>query len=659
MIIFLREKFIAQIFMWVIAIVFVIGSILLYSGSSGQRGDGSEDEVVLKIGAYEITRGPFTNRVSNEMRRQQNQGFGGPDQKKVEKDVTNRYISEAILGSANISDAEVEYYIRSDENLVRQYNQFGAGIADWYKFQLSATTLRDNVETLELVTDTEAEHDFRLEEDKAKVKFIEFRNSDYVSIVNVDDAEAEAYFQENLNDYKVDEQVNVKFIKIDPANLVSKSEIETYYAENKNEYVAIPEVVKARHILKKFPDNATDEQKAETKAKTEELLKTVKAELTAGTSFADLAKKHSEGPSNVNGGALRGDERKLPSGQRLPDGDYFARGDMQKPFEEACFDILEPGEISDLVETTFGYHIIQLEERKSPILKSFPEAENEIREKLVKINGVENAREIADSLRFEIDLEDFETAVGLDRYRELSLVVGETGFFSKDDRSIPNIGSPFSYRGFTEEVFDMAVGVTDKIETKDFRGDVVAFFVATVLGKKPAAIPEFEDVKAEVIDVLRKKKAKESALANAQNLFNQYAANESLDDLVKKYKAPEGTTSQQKSVQESNLFNLYAGSYSISGMGNSKEAMFAAYNMSVGDVRGPLTGEESVTGDVSIYIIELVERVEPDTELYQTDPTQKTQRYQTLLGRKKGAAYNTWFATRKKAADIWIHEDYR
>lgn len=654
MIIFLREKFIAQIFMWVIAIVFVIGSIMLYSGSSGGRRDGTEAEVVLKIDALEVTRGDFERMVSDQMRSQQNQRFGAPaDQKQTEKDIIDFLIKRAIEGSANISNAEVERYIRSDATRVQQYNQYeGFGAAELYKqsvrYQLSSTALRDNVQNLELVTDTEAEQSFRIEADKAKVKYIEFRHSDYLKEDDVE-AEAEAYFQENKDDYKTEEQVNVKFIKINPEDFVSQSDIEAYYTENQAEFTT-PEVVKARHILKQFPEdtrNPTDEQRTETKAAAEKLLKTVKDELAAGTSFADLAKTHSDGPSGANGGALRG------GNPNLPPGDYFARGDMVKPFEETCFDILKPGEVSDLVETVFGYHIIQLEEKLAVQIKPFPEVEIEIRDKVVKSNGVDNAKRTAEDLLFDIEVEDYETAISLDRYKELSLAVGETDFFSKDDRSIPVIGSNFEYRGFIEEVFDIEVGVTKTIETKNFQGNVSAFFVATVLGKKPVAIPEFEVVKDDVIKKLREEKAKESALADAQNLFNQRADSESLDDLIKKYKVPEKVTGVQKSVQESNLFNRTVGSSYISNMGNSKEVMFAAFNMSVGDVRGPFKG------DSSVYIVELVERVEPDLELYQTDPAQKAQRFQTLLQDKKQSAYDNWFAARKKLANLWIHEDYR
>ena len=399
--------------------------------------------------------------------------------------------------------------------------------------------------------------------------------------------------------------------------------------------------------MKKFPDNVTDEQKAEIKTAAEELLKTVNAELASGATFADLAKTHSEGPSGVNGGALRGNN------QNLPPGDYFARGDMVKPFEETCFDVLQPGEVSGLVETSFGYHIIKLEEKLEGSIKPFPEVETEIREEVIKIIGVDKAKRAADDLLFDIEVEDYETAIGLDSYKDLSLSVAETGFFNKDVVTIPEIGSKWSNQGLLEELFDMEVGVINTIESKKYNGDVTAFYVSKVLGKKPAAIPSFDDVKNQVIDDIRNIKAKEVSLTDAEALVKQKTDAESLDDLLKKYTAPEGISLEQKTVQESNLFNLTPGSSYVSGMGNSQAVMFAAFNMAVGDVKGPLAG------DSSTYIIELIEREEADLELFENDPTQKKERLKSLLQTKKQQAYDNWFASRKKMVSPWIHEDYR
>ena len=659
MIIFLREKFIAQLFMWVIAIVFLVGTVFLYSNTRG-GGEDPEGEVVLKINNAEIKRGAFESAVANAMESQRrNQRFGGPpNREQIQKSVIDRWVQETILGSVDIGDAEVKNYIRSDASRVEQYNLYQQwGVADIYtnnvRLQLSTDALRNSVQALELVTDAEAERAYQLEADKAKIKFIEFKYNDYTSSIEVDDAEAKAYFEENRDSYKTEEQVNVKFIKVNPADFVTPEEVEAYYKENQEEFTT-PEAVKARHILKKFPDNATDEQKAETKTAAEQLLKTVNAELAAGADFAELAKKHSEGLSAAQGGALRGRNPKLPPG------DYFARRDMAKPFEKAAFDTLNPGEVSGLVETSYGYHIIKLEEKKVLEIQPFASAQYEIQQKLVQVNGVDKAKKVAEDLLFDIEIRDYDEALALEEYKQLSLAALETGFFSRDATTIPQIGATWGYQGLVDELFDMEVNVSKVIEAKKRTGqEVEAYFVATLLDKKPAAIPPFEKIKTEVIDGtskidgLKKEKAKERAFADAQNLLNQRGDATSLDALLEKYKAPEGLTADRLSVQESNPFSLSPTSDYIAGVGNSAETMFAAFQMEVNDIAGPFKGSNGV------YIIQLVEREEPDVEAFRTDPAEKARHRQALIQAKKRETYLNWFAARKEASELWIHQDYR
>ena len=662
MIIFLREKFIAQLFMWVIAIVFLVGTVFLYSNTRG-GGEGPEGEVVLRINNTEVKRGEFENAVANAMesQRRSQQRFGpAPDLEQTQKSVIDRLVQQTILGSVDIGYSEIERYIRSDATRVNQYNlyqQYGA--VDLYteniRLQLSSTALRDSVQGLELVTDIEAEQAYRLESDKAKVKFIEFNYNDYTSIIEVDDAEAKAYFEENRDDYKIEEQINVKFVKVNPADFVSDEEVRTYYEENQAEFTT-PEAVKARHILKKFPDNATDEQKAETKTAAEELLKTINTELAAGADFAELAKTHSEGPSSVQGGALRGRNPKLPPG------DYFTRGEMVKPFEEAAFDTLEPGEVSGLVETDFGYHIIKLEEKRAPEVQPFAQVQYEIQQRLVQVSGVDEAKRIADDLLFEIEIQDYDAALALERYKDLSLTALETGLFSRNATTIPQIGARWGYQGLIEELFDTEVNVIKVIDAKKSNGEQVeAYFVAKVLEKKPAAIPPFEEIKTEVIEGrktgetegLRREKAKERAFTDAQNLFNQRADLTSLDALLEKYETPEGLAADRLSVQESNLFALSPSSDYIAGMGNSAETMFAAFRLKIDEIGGPFGGSNAV------YIIQLVEREVPDVATFETDPAEKTRHRQALIQAKKREAYLNWFAARKKESELWIHPDYR
>ena len=652
MIIFLREKFIAQLFMWIIAIVFLAGTVFLYSNTQG-RGEDPEGEVVLRINNTEVKRGEFESAVANALETQRrNQRFGASDREVTQRSVIDRWVQQTILGSVDIGPAEIERYIRSDTTRVEQYNlyqQFGA--ADLYtenvRLQLSSAALRDSIQSLELVTDTEAEQAYRLESDKAKVKFIEFKHSDYAATTEVDEVEAEAYFEKNRDNYKSGEQVNVKFIRVNPATLVSEEDIATYYEENQAEFTT-PEVVKARHILKKFPDNATDEQKAETKTAAEELLKTINAELAAGADFAELAMTHSEGPSGAQGGALRGGNPKLPPG------DYFARGDMVKPFEETAFDLLEPGEVSGLVETQFGFHIIKLEEKKAPEVQPFDQVQYDVRQRLVQVSGVDEAKKVASDLLYEIEIQDYDAALALERYKELSLIALETGFFSRDATTIPQIGARWGYQGLIEELFDMEVNVIKVVEAKKSSGEQVeAYFVATVLEKKPATVPPFSEIKPQVLSDLKTEKSKERAFADAQNLFNKRADTPSLEALLEKYGAPEGLATDRLFVGESNLFPLSPNSDYIAGMGSSTETMFAAFGMKVDEMGGPFKGSNSV------YIVQLIEREEPDIETFQMDPAEEARHRQALIQAKKRETYLNWFAARKKASELWIHPDYR
>ena len=649
MIIFLREKFIAQLFMWVIAIVFLVGTVFLYSNTRG-GGDDSEGEVVLRINNTEITRGTFERAVADAMESQRrNQRFGvAPDRERIQKEVIDGWVQRTILGSVNIGDTEVTDYIRSDASRVDQYNLYQQwGVADLYadniRYQLSSNAIQNSVRALDLVTDTEAERAYQLEANKAKVKFIEFKYNDYTPSVEVDDAEAKTYFQENQEDFRVEEQVNVKFIRVNPASLVTSEEVEAYYKENQKEFMT-SESVKASHILKQFPEDATDEQKAETKTAAEELLKTVNAELAAGTDFAELAKEHSDDTSAAQGGDLG----------------YFERGRMVKPFEEAAFDTLSPGEVSGLVETIYGYHIIKVEEKKAPEIRPFADAQYEIQQKLVQVSGVDKAKEIASDLLYQIEIENYDAALALEKYAHLSLTAVETGFFSRDTANIPQIGSTWSYHTLIDELFDMEVNVRKVIEVKKPRQqDVEAYFVATVLAKKPAAIPPFEEIKTQVIDGtakidgLRKEKAEAHALAEAQNLFDQRTEAISLDDLLKKYEIPEGLTPDNFSVQESNLFSRSPTSSYVAGMGNSAEVMFTAFQMNLNDMAGPFKGDNGV------YIIQLVEREEADVETFKVDPAEKARHRQALIQTKKRETFANWFAAHKEASKLWIHQDYR
>jgi peptidyl-prolyl cis-trans isomerase C len=137
---------------------------------------------------------------------------------------------------------------------------------------------------------------------------------------------------------------------------VNDAEALAYYKENQEDYNT-PEQVQASHILIKVAQSASDEEKAQAKAKAGKLLKQIKE----GGDFAALAKENSDCPSKDKGGDLG----------------FFGRGDMVKPFEDAAL-ALKTGQVSDVVETQFGYHIIKVTSHKQAGLTPFEKAKPDI-----------------------------------------------------------------------------------------------------------------------------------------------------------------------------------------------------------------------------------------------------------------------------------------
>ena len=164
---------------------------------------------------------------------------------------------------------------------------------------------------------------------------------------------------------------------------VTDEETKAFYDKNSSPFVT-PEQVQARHILIKAAPEADEEQKKQARQKITDVQKKVKA----GEDFGELAKTHSEGPSSVKGGDLG----------------FFSRGQMVKPFEDAAF-ALKKGETSDIVETRFGYHLIQVTDRRSEGTISYEDAKPRITQNIQKEKEGQVVREHIDKLRAKADIE--------------------------------------------------------------------------------------------------------------------------------------------------------------------------------------------------------------------------------------------------------------
>jgi len=211
--------------------------------------------------------------------------------------------------------------------------------------QLTVQKLRSSVTDWLAVADKDLEQEYRRKNDKVKLAVVSFTADSFRKDVNVGDADISSYFDAHKDEFKIGEKRKIRYLLLDIDALrqkvvVPSAEIDRAYNNNIEQY-STPEQVRASHILLK----TEGKDDAAVKATAEGLLKQVRG----GADFAELAKKYSEDDSNkANGGDL----------------DYFGRGRMVAEFDQVAF-TLEPGKISDVVKTQFGYHIIKVTDKKA------------------------------------------------------------------------------------------------------------------------------------------------------------------------------------------------------------------------------------------------------------------------------------------------------
>jgi peptidyl-prolyl cis-trans isomerase D len=194
--------------------------------------------------------------------------------------------------------------------------------------------------------------------ERREVQVLNFLSADFASRVNPTDAEVEAFYKTNETLFQAPEQASIEYVVLDLESVkksitINEADLKSYYEQNVAR-LSGNEERRASHILINAPKDAPAAERQKAKARAQELL----AELRkAPDSFADLAKKNSQD----TGSAAKGGDL-----------DFFARGAMVKPFEEAAF-AMKKGDISELVESDFGYHIIKLADIKAPKQRSFEE----------------------------------------------------------------------------------------------------------------------------------------------------------------------------------------------------------------------------------------------------------------------------------------------
>ena len=227
---------------------------------------------------------------------------------------------------------------------------------------------------------------------RREVQLQRFDAGSYLSRVEPTDAELEAYYQANEAQFRAPEQASIEFVVLDLETMgstlaVSEEDLRRYYEENASRWT-VAEERRASHILVAADAGLPAAQRTAAREKAEALLSELRK---APARFAELARANSaDTGSAAQGGDL----------------DFFSRGAMVKPFEDAAF-AMKPGEISNLVETEFGYHIIQLTALRGGERQPFDalraDIEAEVRQSLAQRRYAEAAEQFTNTVYEQSD----------------------------------------------------------------------------------------------------------------------------------------------------------------------------------------------------------------------------------------------------------------
>ena len=289
----------------------------------------------------------------------------------------------AVVNGVKISSKEYE----AEVNLqLQQASRQGRQVPDAMLPKIKADILNNLIDREVLYQESQKKNiAVNAEEVNSEIKTIKDRFpsqeefEELIAEMGISEAEIKSQIERNLAIRQlIDTQVIDKIT-------VSEADTKAYYDDNPNLFKK-PEQVKASHILIKVESDATDLQKAQARI---EIAK-IQQKLKDGQDFATMAREHSQGPSAKNGGDLG----------------YFGRGQMVKPFEDAAF-ALKPGQVSEIVETQFGFHLIKVFDKKPASTMTYAEVKDRLNQHLKTQRIDQEARNYIDTLKKDAKIEKF------------------------------------------------------------------------------------------------------------------------------------------------------------------------------------------------------------------------------------------------------------
>ena len=453
------------------------------------------------------------------------------------------------------------------------------------------------------VNDIDVASEYRRRNEKVKLDVVPVTAEAFKNDVTVSDAELTAYFDKSKEKYRVGEKRKIKYaiVNVDQVRSTIKvpdADIEAFYKQNLQQYQT-PAQVRASHVLIKL--EGRDEKAAQALA--EEVAKKAKA----GADFAALAKQYSEDDSNKDTGG---------------DLDYFGRGRMVAEFEQAAF-AMKPGEISNPVKTSFGYHVIKVVDSKPDTTRPVAEVRPEIEEQLKWQKAQAEAEKIAKSLEGTM-----KTPADLDRIaKERGLTTIETGFIQSNE--------PIQGVGAQPELSSRLFGMNEGEVTPAMRV-ATGWVFGTVTGRQDAYVPKLDEVRAKVTDDMKLEKAGELAKQRAQEIAKELKSAKDFAAAVKRRGLAVKTT------------ELLARGSVIPEMGMSEAIDQAAFALPQGGV------SDAISTPTGTAVIRVVEKVNvTDAEIEQGRESLREE----LVNQRRDRFFGAYMQKAKQSLNIAIRED--
>jgi peptidyl-prolyl cis-trans isomerase D len=431
------------------------------------------------------------------------------------------------------------------------------------KDEILVNKLRNLVSSSASVTEAEVRQQFDKQSTKVKFDYAVIKKDDILKSLHPADAELKAYFDLNQKTYvnSIPEKRQLKYVVFDTTKLVTQTQVtqqdfQSYYDQHRDEY-RVPEQVNVRHILIKSPlpgpDGKVDPKAMDAaRGKAQDVLK----QLKAGGDFADLAKKYSEDPGSAkNGGSLG----------------FIGKGRTVPEFEKAAFS-LPKGGTSDLVQSSYGFHIIHVDDKQDAHMKSVDEIKSEV-EGLIK---QQKAGQAAQAAATELLSQARGSSSTLDKAAAAKgLQVITTDFVTRNNL-LPGIGTDPQ---FTSAAFGQTANAPpDLVQLHQ------GYAIYQVTAVKPPSTPTFEEIRSRVEQEFKNERAASLLSQKTQELSDRAKTDHDLKQAAKELGAEYKTS------------DFVAPDGQVPDIGSMTGPAAVAFSLKPGEVSAPI--DSGTTGAV-------------------------------------------------------------